>query len=105
MSRLVSARFLFWCDSSMGVLGQVAPPKPLGQEIRVALTSMLLMKRQWFTQRRAFLLSMRWNVGPPLNSLPVRTRGGVCIRGRFHTAKWPNPAGCIEEKPLEEISF
>lgn len=61
----------------MGVLGQVAPPKPLGQEIRVALTSMLLMKRQWFTQRRAFLLSMRWNVGPPLNSLPVRTRGGV----------------------------
>ena len=28
-----------------------------------------------------------------------------CIRSRFRAAEWPNPADCIEEKPLEEISF
>lgn len=61
----------------MGVLGQLDPPKSLGQEIRVALTSLFQMKRQWFTQRRACLLSTRWKVGPPLNSLPARTRGRV----------------------------
>jgi len=61
----------------MGVLGQLDLPESVGQEIRVALTSALWMKRQWFSRRRVCLLSKRWKVGPPLNSLPARTGGRV----------------------------
>lgn len=76
MSRLVSRLLGFWCDISMGVLGQLDLPKFLGQEVRVASTSVLQTKRQWFTRRRP-LLSVWWKVGPPLNSLPARTGGRV----------------------------
>lgn len=40
--------FPFWCDMNMGVLGQLDPPECLGQEIRMALASVLQIKWPWF---------------------------------------------------------
>lgn len=90
----------------MGVLGQLDPPKSLGQEIRMALASVLQIKSLWFYAKESLPAFHVVASGTSSELTPSKEQGkSFCIRGRFCTAKWPNPDNCTEEKLLEEIIF